>query len=155
MKRQTIRNIHVSSSILATLSIAIFWLSSIAAELFMSHDGIATVKMLICYAMFLFVPIMAATGITGMKMGGKSPHPNIVRKRKRMPIIALNGLLILLPCAIYLNNSAAAGHFDTAFYSVQILELIAGATNLTLMLLSMRDGITLHRRPKNFKPVLV
>ncbi|MBV7435367.1 hypothetical protein KRX19_10050 [Cardiobacteriaceae bacterium TAE3-ERU3] len=154
MKRQTIRNIHVGAAVLATLGIATFWLSTITAELFMSHDSIATVKMLICCAMFIFIPTMAITGATGMKMGAKSPHPNIVRKRKRMPIIALNGLLVLLPCAIYLNHLASAGQFTTTFYVVQIIEIIAGATNLTMMILSMRDGITLHRRPKKRKPAM-
>lgn len=147
MKRKTVRKIHIASAILATLGIAIFWLSTLTAELFMSHASVTTVKMLICYAMFIFVPTMVITGMTGMKMGAKSPHPNIVRKRKRMPIIALNGLLILLPCAIYLYYRATIGMFDTTFYVIQIIEVVAGATNLTLMLLSMRDGITLHRRP--------
>ena len=30
--------------------------------------------------------------------------------------------------------------FDTAFYAVQALELLAGATNITLLILDMRDG---------------
>ena len=48
--------------------------------------------------------------------------------------------------AFYLESSAASGVFDAAFYAVQILELVAGATNLTLMGLNIRDGLTLTGR---------
>ena len=46
-----------------------------------------------------------------------------------MPIIALNGLFILVPAAWYLAGKAAAGEFDSTFYMVQSVELIVGATN--------------------------
>jgi hypothetical protein len=49
-------------------------------------------------------------------------------------------LLVLLPAAIFLDQWASAGSFDTSFYIVQGLELIAGATNLTLMGMNIRDG---------------
>ncbi len=62
-------------------------------------------------------------------------------KRKRMPFIAANGLLVLVPCAIVLNRWASAGSFDTSFYVVQIIELIAGPINLTLMSRNVRDGV--------------
>ena len=58
-----------------------------------------------------------------------------------MPFIAANGLLILLPAAIFLDHWATAGTFDTKFYIVQGVELAAGAINLTLMGLNMRDGL--------------
>jgi hypothetical protein len=67
-------------------------------------------------------------------------------KKKRMPLIAANGLLVLLPCALLLNHWAAAGSFGAAFYAVQALELAAGALNLTLMGLNMRDGLRLTGR---------
>ena len=57
-----------------------------------------------------------------------------------MPIIAFNGIAILIPCAIYLNILASNGTFDTVFYSIQILELLAGAINMTLMFLNIRDS---------------
>ncbi|WP_245911056.1 hypothetical protein [Neisseria iguanae] len=59
-----------------------------------------------------------------------------------MPKIALNGLLVLLPCAFYLNRLAQAGEFNGMFYTVQIIELIAGAANLIMMGLNIRDGVT-------------
>jgi hypothetical protein len=63
-----------------------------------------------------------------------------------MPFIAANGLLVLIPCAIFLDRWAAAGEFDTTFYTVQALELLAGAVNLALMGLNIRDGMTMSGR---------
>jgi len=48
---------------------------------------------------------------------------------------------VLVPCAIFLNRWAAASTFDTTFYVVQAIELLAGATNLVLMGLNVRDGL--------------
>jgi len=68
----------------------------------------------------------------------------VSRKRKRMPFIGMNGILILIPCAVLLNLWASAGVLDTGFYVVQAIELIAGAVNLTLMGLNMRDGFKMR-----------
>lgn len=70
----------------------------------------------------------------------------VALKKKRMPFIAANGLLVLLPCAILLNQWASTGSLDTRFYFVQVIELIAGATNLALMGMNMRDGLRLSGR---------
>ncbi len=63
-----------------------------------------------------------------------------------MPLIAANGLLILIPSALFLAHKAAAAEFDGAFYAVQALELTAGATNITLLGLNMRDGLKMKGR---------
>ena len=57
-----------------------------------------------------------------------------------MPFIADNGILILIPAALFLASKAKAAAFDTTFYAVQALELFAGATNVVLLGLNMRDG---------------
>ncbi len=62
-------------------------------------------------------------------------------KKKRMPFVAANGLLVLLPAAIYLQHLASIESFDTTFYVIQAIELAAGFTNLTLMGLNIRDGL--------------
>lgn len=62
-----------------------------------------------------------------------------------MPIIAANGILILIPSALFLASKATSGEFDTSFYAVQLIELVAGAVNLTLLSLNMRDGLQLTR----------
>ena len=69
-----------------------------------------------------------------------------------MPVIAANGLLILVPAAVVLDQWAAAGAFDARFYVVQAVELLAGGTNLTLMGLNMRDGLRLSGRLRRPPP---
>jgi hypothetical protein len=61
-------------------------------------------------------------------------------------LIAANGLLILIPAALFLASKARHGEFDTAFYSVQAIELIAGAANIMLLALNMRDGLRMTGR---------
>ncbi len=83
-----------------------------------------------------------------MSMGGKRKDALALTKKRRMPFIAANGIVILLPAAVYLQNKAVTGTFDTMFYAVQVIELLAGAINLVLMGLNIRDGraMTKHRR---------
>jgi hypothetical protein len=35
-----------------------------------------------------------------------------------MPLIAANGILVLIPSALFLASKARAGQFDTSFYAV-------------------------------------
>ena len=147
MNRDTLRKIHAAAGAGACLFIASFWISTVLSELFSSHETIVVVKQTIVYALFGLMACMAVAGVTGMKMGGKSKHTAIAAKRRRMPFIAANGMLILLPCAFFLNNRASAGQFDSVFYIVPIVELIAGVANLTLLGLSMKDGFSI-RKPK-------
>lgn len=139
------RNIHAVAGVLAFLFIAMFWTSTVVSELFLDHAAVTSVKVAVTYAFIAFVPCMAITGATGLAMGVKSTFPTLVAKRRRMPIIGVNGLLVLIPAAIFLSVKAQAGEFDTAFYAVQILELLAGATNLFLMGLNIRDGRQMSR----------
>ena len=147
MNRNTLRKIHAAAGAGAFLFIASFWSSTVLSELFGSHETVAAVKQTIVYALFGLIACMATAGATGMTMGGKSKHTAIAAKRRRMPFIAANGVLILLPCAFFLNSRAVAGQFDSVFYIVQSIELIAGAANLTLLGLSMKDGFSI-RKPK-------
>ncbi|MEP2120729.1 MAG: hypothetical protein ABJI81_20905, partial [Bauldia litoralis] len=68
--------------------------------------------------------------------------------RKRMIAVAANGILILLPSAFFLAARAASDTFDTAFYAIQAIELVAGAVNITLLGLNMHDGFAMTRRRK-------
>ena len=100
----------------------------------------------------MLVPAMATVGATGFSFVRGRTLVGIVKKKAgRMPILAANGLLILIPSALFLASRARAGNLDTWFYVVQVVELVAGATNITLMGLSMRDGLKLKgrlRKPK-------
>lgn len=133
--------IHLIAAFTATLCIATFFTSTLLVELFGTHETIAVVKNLIVMpGLFILIPAMAITGATGVALSKVKSGKIVKKKLKRMPFIAANGLLVLLPAAIMLNLWAASGLFDSRFYIVQGIELMAGAVNLTLMSLNIRDG---------------
>lgn len=133
--------IHRTAAVIATLCITTFFTSSILIELFGSDESIAMVKRLIVMpGLFILIPAIAITGGTGFALSSNRKGRLVESKKKRMPFIAANGLLVLLPAAIFLDQWATSGAFDTKFYMVQGLELIAGAINLSLMGLNIRDG---------------
>ncbi len=135
--------IHAIAGGIAFLTILSFWTSTLFTELFTSHETVAMVKGLVLKGMFILIPAMMIVGASGMSLGGKRQDAPTLRKKKRMPIIAVTGLLVLLPAAFYLENKASNGSFDTWFYIVQAIELIAGASNLRLIILNIRDGLRL------------
>jgi len=135
--------IHAIAGGIGFLMILLFWTSTAITELFANHETVAAVKALILKGMFILIPAMVIAGGSGMAMGKNRSDAPVIAKKNRMPIIALNGLLILIPCAWFLAGKAAAGEFDAIFYIVQALELIAGAANLSMMGLNIRDGLTM------------
>ncbi len=145
-----IKVIHPIAGAVAIIAIVTFWLSTTLSELFGSQTLIVAVKTAIPWGFLVLVPALAAAGGTGFKLANGRRAGLIGAKTKRMPLIALNGLLVLVPSALFLAYKARAGAFDASFYAVQVLELVAGATNITLLSLNMRDGLTMKgwlRRP--------
>ena len=128
------------------MTISAFWLSTVASELSGSVDAIIAVKRAIPWGFLLLIPMLAATGGSGFALAKGRKAGLIGTKIKRMRFIAANGVLVLIPAALFLAFKATAGEFDLAFYAVQAIELIAGATNLTLLGLNMRDGFKLSGR---------
>lgn len=138
---------HLIAGILAPLCLATFFLSTLLVELFGSHAAVAQLKALIVTpGLWIMIPAIAAAGGSGLFLSKSRKGRLVDAKKKRMPFIAANGLLVLVPCAIVLNRWAAAGSFDTTFYAVQAVELIAGATNFVLMGLNVRDGLRMSGR---------
>jgi len=133
-----ILQIHAKAGALAFLTIICFWFSTVTAEAFGDQWTIATVKEVILWAFLILIPAIVTAAVTGRKMA--SGNPAARAKAKRMPFIAANGVLILVPAAVFLFMKARAGEFDTSFVVVQGLELLAGATNATLLFLNLRDG---------------
>jgi len=86
---------------------------------------------------------LVATAASGFALFGGRRGRLADAKRRRMPLIAMNGLFVLVPCAIFLDRWAVQGSFDAGFYTVQGLELFAGGVNLFLMGLNFRDGLRL------------
>lgn len=143
---------HAVAGIIGFLCILTFWTSTVYSELFTSHETVTAVKAMILRGMFILVPAMALAGGLGMSVGAKWKSPLALAKKKRMPVIALNGLCILLPSAFYLAFKSDAGEFDRWFYTVQTLELCAGALNLSLMGLNIRDGLRMKGRIGKAEP---
>ena len=141
-----IKRLHAIAGLLALITIAAFWLSTVTVELFGGPTAILAVKTGILWGLLVLVPAMLAVGMSGMRLGGRSRHPRVVAKRRRMPVIAGNGLLILVPAAFILQHLAASGAVGPLFYAVQAIELMAGAVNVVLLTLSFRDGLGLRRR---------
>jgi hypothetical protein len=102
--------------------------------------------------LWILIPAIAAAGGSGMFLSRSRKGRLVESKKKRMPFIAANGLLVLVPCAIVLNRWASAGSFDAIFYAVQAIELAAGAVNLTLMGLNVRDGLKMTGRLRHSSP---
>ena len=127
------------------LTIATFWVSTLISELFLPLTTVIWVKQSIVWGLFVLVPLLMITGGSGFSLGKNGSHQLLTQKKRRMPFIILNGLFVLIPSAIYLSWKAQAGLFDAWFYSVQVLELIAGGTNLLLMGLNARDGMNLRK----------
>lgn len=138
--------VHAFAGGIGFLMILLFWTSTAFSELFASHEAIAAVKALIMQGMFVLIPAMIIVGGSGMAMGRRRKDAPARAKKKRMPVIALNGLLILVPAAWFLAGKAAAGEFDGTFYAVQVVELIAGAGNLAMMGMNIRDGLKMTGR---------
>ena len=140
---------HLIAGILAPLCIATFFVSTVLVELFGSHEAVARLKSLIVMpGLWILIPALVAAGGSGAFLSKTRGGRLVDAKKKRMPFIAANGLLVLVPCAIVLNRWAAAGSFDSTFYMVQAAELLAGAVNLTLMGMNVRDGLRMAGRLK-------
>lgn len=146
--------VHPVAGLLALLTIATFWLSTVLSELFGSETTIVAVKSAIPWGFLILIPSLAAAGGSGFAWSKGQRQGLVGAKARRMPLIAANGILVLVPSALFLAARARAGDFDMAFYTVQGIELLAGATNLALLGLQMRDGMRLSawRRRSFLKP---
>jgi hypothetical protein len=141
-----ITKIHAAAGVLGFLCILTFWFSTVASELFGSHDAISAVKHAVLWGMLVLVPSMAVAGGTGFKLLGSRTDARALAKKRRMMIIGPNGVLVLIPCAFYLADLAAKGQFTATFYAIQAVELVAGLVNLVLMGLNVRDGLRITGR---------
>jgi hypothetical protein len=141
-----IKLIHPVAGAVALLTIATFWLSTALSELFASKAAVTTVKTAIPWGFLVLIPALTAAGGTGFALAKGRRAGLVGAKIKRMPLIAANGILVLIPAALFLASKATAADFDSTFYAVQALELAAGATNIALLGLNMRDGLKMKGR---------
>lgn len=144
-----IKILHPIAGTLAIVTIATFWLATALAELFGSQAVVVLVKTAIPWGFLLLIPALATVGGSGFALAKGRRGGLVGKKIKRMPLIAANGIVVLIPSALFLASKARAAEFDTSFYVVQAIELVAGSANIALLALNMRDGLTMKRR---FRP---
>lgn len=149
-----LRIVHPIAGLVAILTIATFWIATAFSEVFAAEGTVVAVKTAIPWGVLLLVPALAAAGGSGFVLSRGQRTGLVGAKLRRMPIIAANGVLVLIPSALFLASKANAREFDSTFYAVQGLELIAGAVNLALLGMSMRDGmkLTAWRRRSFLRP---
>lgn len=140
---------HAAFGAFALLLVMTFLTATLVSELLLSQSAIVTVKTGIVYAMALLIVSMAATGGSGFFLGKGRSSPLIARKIGRMRIIAGNGLIVMLPSALFLYYRATSGQFDATFYAVQALELAGSAAQLTLLALNFRDGMKMTEKKRS------
>jgi len=138
--------IHPAAGVFALVLILTFWIATVLSEVSGSLMAITQVKTLIPWGFILLIPSIAAAGGTGYSLSAGAKAGLSKTKFRRMPVIAFNGILVLIPAALFLSARAAAGVFDTAFYAVQAVELIFGAINIVLLGLNLRDGLRMTGR---------
>jgi hypothetical protein len=91
-----------------------------------SRETVIAVKSAIPWGFLILIPALAAAGGSGFKLSCGGGAVLSAAKAKRMPLIAANGILVLIPSALFLASKARAGTFDTSFYAVQALETHCG-----------------------------
>ncbi len=139
--------IHRFAASVSILCIALFFSATIFVELLGTAESIAIVKSLIVWpGLFILVPAIALTGSSGFALVKSRNGKLVEQKKKRMPFVGVNGIFVLVPCAIFLDRWASSGSFDTYFYIVQGVELLAGAINLVLIGMNMKDGLRMNGR---------
>lgn len=141
MKSSTL---HGATGTLALLIVASFWLSTLTAELFLGEEAVILVKRAI--ALYGLIPLaltMAITRLSGIRLGKRQPSDLVYEKSRRMAKIGRNGLLVMVPCALFLYGKAAAREFDLFFYGVQGIELLIGGVQLALLGKNFQAGLRL------------
>lgn len=150
--RPMLKILHAGAGLMALLLIATFWLSTVVVELFGTPTAVVMVKTAIPWGFWLLIPAMAAAGGSGVALVKGHRGGRVGAKLKRMPLIAANGLFVLIPAALILASKAEARTFDATFYVVQGFEILAGAVNIALLGRNLRDGLALTRNRRDTRP---
>lgn len=136
--------IHIAAATVALLTVAAFVGLALVSEI--SPDHLATARRWIARGLFLLIPALIVTAATGHEISRGNRRGLVGDKMWRMKVVATNGLVILVPCALFLASRAEAGDIGGVFRIVQGLELVTGVINFTLLGLNFRDGMRLSGR---------
>jgi hypothetical protein len=140
-----VTRLHAAAGTLAFVTLVSFWVATLSSEL-LGAPSVLAAKSYVLVGMLWLVPALVTAGWTGSVLATGRKGPRVRAKMRRMPVVALNGLLVLLPSALCLRGMAADGVLGSSFVALQALELAAGALNLGLLGASLRDGLMLTGR---------
>jgi hypothetical protein len=136
-----------------------FWTASVVVELVGDRDLIATTKQAIAWGLLLLVPAVMTTNATGFReLRRRTPRGRAVprllaRKLRRGVAVAILGVTVLVPCALWLAwTTADPGPLTGTFHVVQAIELAVGAVNLVLLSLNARDGFRMRPARAAMRP---
>lgn len=135
----------MAATTIATITILIFFVSSLAAEINGEESMIISVKVMIFRMLPILLITMPVLGVTGKKLAGNSNSRYVQQKARRMKLIMVNGLL-LTAMAVFLYYKAQYHEIDDVFLYAQVAELIIGPVNLALIGMNIRDGLRLSGR---------
>ncbi len=138
--------LHAAVGALALLIIAGFWTATVTTILIGDKYLIAMTKLTIAWGLLALIPALMLTGLSGHRLAQKMRGPVIAAKQARMKWAAILGIIVLVPSALILLPLAMQGQGGAIYWALQIVELLAGATNITLLSLNMREGLRLSRR---------
>jgi len=92
------------------------------------------------FALGLMVPATIIVGQAGKKMGKGYDSKLLKKKLKLFKAIQRIGPFVLGPTGITLYFLARNDSFDTLFYAIQLIELIAQFASIVLIILAVKTG---------------
>lgn len=104
----------------------------------------------------VLIGCLVTAALSGRHLARNSRAAVIRRKQRRMRIVAAAGIVVLVPCALILDDLTASVSVGGVVTALEIAEMLVGALNLTLLVLNFRDGrgLTRPRRPSR-RPEMV
>lgn len=145
-RRNGIPILHRFAGATAFATVAFFMIRTALAEWSGDLAGIAAAKATIVLLLPLLIVAAIAAGASGRRLAADRSVGLPATKLRRMKLIGANGLLVLVPAALFLDHKAGLAEIDLAFAVVQAIEFVAGGANIALFALQTRDGLRLAGR---------
>ncbi len=143
--RSSLVRTHLAAAVGALALITTFLLSSTVTELIGTASDIHLMRQWIVFGLPLLIGCLATAALSGRRLARNSRAAVIRRKQRRMQIVAAAGIVVLVPCALVLDDLTAGASAGGVVAALEISEILAGALNLTLLALNFRDGLSLTR----------
>lgn len=137
---------HLIAAVLVLAILTSFWGAIVISDFFLDQDALAVVRQGIVYALIVLIPAMIAVKVTGSKLGKPRIETDvrIQNKKKKATLMAVNGVLIMVPAAFFLNYKASIGEFDMVFRVVQVIELLVGSFQYYFVVTNFKVGRVLR-----------